>query len=128
MAAESDGVMSTARSALTALRGHADVRAAFLFGSHVEGVANADSDIDLAVSVTGAADWGLRERADLAVVVQREVGSEIELHVFSAGALESPDPASFAAYVQKHGVRVDQTAIGRVAEPEAEYKAREADD
>ena len=126
MAAESDDVMSQVRGALMALRRRVDVSAAFLFGSHAEGGADADSDIDLAVFVTGAENWGLRERADLAVLVQREVGNEVELHVFAASALEQPDPASFAAYVQKHGVRVSEAAADRVAEGEGEYSGRDA--
>jgi len=113
--------MGQARRALAAARRHADVSTAFLFGSHVAGHADADSDIDLAVFVKGAETWGLRERADLAVLVQREVGDDIELHIFPDAQLEHCEPASFAAYVQKHGVRVDEAAVGRIAEEGADY-------
>lgn len=125
MAIRANDVMGQARKALAALQQHADVTGAFLFGSHVAGRADADSDIDLAVFVKGAETWGLRERADLAVLVQRESGDDIELHIFSDAQLEHCEPASFAAYVQKHGVRVDVAAVDRVAEEESEYDGRE---
>lgn len=123
MAAQSDDVMSQAKRALVVVRRRVHVSAAFIFGSQAEGCADADSDIDLAVFVKGAENWGLRERADLAVLVQREVGNEVELHVFAASARGQHDPASFAAYVQKHGVRVTETAADRVAEQKGEYEA-----
>ena len=116
MAAQSDDVMLQVNRALAVLRQRVDVSAAFLFGSHAEGCADADSDIDLAVFFKGAEDWGLRKRAGLAVLVQREVGNEVELHVFGASTFDRPDPASLAAYVQKHGVRVSESAGDRVAE------------
>jgi len=127
MATKLDNVISHVRRALTALRRRVDVSAAFLFGSQAEGCANADSDIDIAVFVKGAEDWGLRERADLAVLVQREAGNEVELHVFPASVLEHCKPASFAAYVQKHGVRVSETAGDRVAEQDGKYETPDAD-
>ena len=41
------------------------------------------------------------------VEAQKEVGDDIELHFFAAELLEDPPKASFAAYVQTHGVPID---------------------
>jgi len=99
--------MSRAAEALGVLSRHASVAAAFLFGSQVDGNATADSDIDLAAFIEGAEEWGLRQRTRVIVLVQREAGHDIELHIFPASALEHCEPASFAAYVQKHGIKVN---------------------
>ena len=40
----------------------------------------------------------------MTALVQGEVGDDIELHYFPAQALESSDPASFAAYVLHYGL------------------------
>jgi len=101
-----EGVASTVSRALDVLKGHAGVVGAFVFGSHVEGQPDEYSDIDLAVFVEGAEEWDIWRRAETAVLVQREVGHHIELHFFPATALEHSEPASFATYVKKHGVRV----------------------
>lgn len=106
MAVGLDEVMADARDAVRVVSQRAPVRSAFLFGSYVQGRADGDSDVDLAVFVEGAEAWGLRERVDLACLVQREVGDHIELHVFPASALRRPEPASFAAYVQKNGLEL----------------------
>jgi len=87
------------------------VRAAFLFGSHVDGRPDVYSDIDLAVFAEDIEAWNIFERADMTALVQREVGDDIELHYFPVHALESCDPASFAAYVLRRGVQIDGTPL-----------------
>jgi len=110
MAAHLDEVMSDARRALQVLERHATVLAAFVFGSQVDGEAGPDSDTDLAVFVQGAEHWGIRERVRVACMVQREAGDHVEIHFFPAAELGGAEAASFAAYVQQHGVRVPSSA------------------
>ena len=106
MAVELGDVMAAAAEAAAAASRHVRVRAAYVFGSHVDGTAGEYSDIDLAVFIEGAEDWSLDQRVHLAVLVGREVGDDVEMHFFCAAAFENSEPASFATYVKKHGVRV----------------------
>jgi predicted nucleotidyltransferase len=92
--------------ALQALSRRARPVAAYLFGSRAEGRADQWSDYDLAVFVEGAEDWDMPSVARLCAAVQKEAGDDIELHVFPSGAFRSPDPASFAAYIMSHGIRL----------------------
>jgi predicted nucleotidyltransferase len=57
------------------------VRAGYVFGSHVDGTPDAYSDIDLAVFVEGLEAWDIFQRADMTALVQGEVGDNIELVV-----------------------------------------------
>ena len=106
MAIELDAVITKAARAVEVLGRRTTVSAAYLFGSQVDGRADADSDIDLAVFVDGADEWDIHRLVELDMLVQREVGNDIEMHFFSATAFENSEPASFATYVKKHGVRV----------------------
>lgn len=110
MAMGLDDVRADALKALRVLERHARVAAAYLFGSHVDGEADADSDIDLAAFIEGADAWDIRERARVVCLVQREAGDHVELHLFPATALTDAEPASFAAYVQRHGTRLTPQA------------------
>jgi len=104
MALSSPFIEQRAVQALRVLAQHMQVRAGPVFGSHVDGTPDAYSDIDLAVFVEGLEKWDIFQRADMTALVQGEVGDNIELHYFPAHALESSDPASFAAYVLHHGL------------------------
>ena len=95
--------------ATRALAHHAKVRAAYVFGSQVEGTSNAQSDIDLAVFVEGAEQWDIFRRAAITALVQGEVGDDVELHYFPAQALAQPAPASFVAHVLHYGVQISDT-------------------
>jgi predicted nucleotidyltransferase len=95
--------------ALRVLNRHMKVCAGYVFGSHVAGTPGAYSDIDLAVFVEDLEAWDIFQRADMTALVQGEVGDDIELHYFSAQALESPDPASLAACVLRHGLLIERT-------------------
>ena len=81
--------------------------AAYLFGSHAEGRSDEWSDYDLAVFIEGAESWDLPGLAQFCASIQKEAGDDIELHVFSSAAFRSPEPASFAAYIMAHGIRLD---------------------
>lgn len=64
------------------------------------------SDYDLAVFVEGTESWKMTDLARLCATIQQEAGDDIELHFFPADQAAVPDPASFAAYVIKHGIRL----------------------
>ena len=88
------------------LKRMAAVRAAFVFGSRVEGRAHRFSDIDLAVFVEGVESWDIHQRARIAAQVQKTAGDDVEIHFLPAKALQERDDASFAAWVLTHGVEV----------------------
>jgi predicted nucleotidyltransferase len=83
---------------------HGNVVAAYLFGPHAEGTADAWRDVDLAVFVERAESWGFEERARIAAEIQKQAGDDIEVHFFSAQQHESCHPATFAAHVIQHGI------------------------
>ena len=101
-----DRVNAAVQTALRVLALRVRVVGAFVFGSHVEGVPDEESDIDLAVFVEGAERWDFRRRVEMGVLVKREAGDNIDVHFFPATALEHSEPASFATYVKTHGVMV----------------------
>ena len=84
----------------------APVRAAYLFGSHVEGRHHRGSDIDVALFLEGIENWDIRRRARAMAQVQREAGLDIEAHLFSAKRLETLERGSFAEYIVKNGVSI----------------------
>jgi len=107
MAVIDDVILRRAQAAVEVISRQARVRAAFLFGSHVEGRADQFSDIDIAAFIDGAEQWDLQRRVRAAVEAQSQIGDDIELHFFAAELLDNPPKASFAAYVQSHGVPID---------------------
>lgn len=99
-------VEDRARAAVAILARLGVVRAAYLFGSHVEGTVDAWSDIDVAAFIEGLEQWDIRQRARAMALVMEEAGSDVEAHLFPASALDHPPPASFAEYVLRRGTRV----------------------
>jgi predicted nucleotidyltransferase len=95
-----------ALAAAEALARFAPLRAAYLFGSHVEGRADRWSDIDLAVFLDGVETWEPQRETRLIIRVQKEVGFDVEPHVFSAELLEHPEPGSLARDVVLRGLRI----------------------
>lgn len=92
--------------ALQAISRHTRPVAAYLFGSHIDGTADQWSDYDLAVFVEGTENWSMTSLARLCATIQKEAGDDIELHFFPADQAFAPEPASFAAFVIKHGIRL----------------------
>jgi len=82
------------------------VRAAYLFGSHVEGTPDSWSDIDVAVFMEGVERWDIHQRATAMALVMEEVGSDVEAHLFPVSALDNPPRGSFAEYILRHGIRI----------------------
>jgi predicted nucleotidyltransferase len=104
MVAVDDDVKRRAVSTAEAFGRAAPVRAAFLFGSHAEGRTHEWSDIDIAVFLEGLESWRLRDETRLVVEVQKEMGFDIEPHLFPASRLNDAPRGSFAQYVVNHGI------------------------
>jgi len=83
------------------------VRAAYLFGSQVQGTADQWSDIDIAAFVEGAEEWDFERLSRACGAAQRRAGLDIEMHIFPASSYENPLRASFAQYILQHGTRLD---------------------
>lgn len=82
------------------------VRAAYLFGSHVEGKPGPWSDIDIAIFADDVEQWDIERRADAMVFVQKSIGDDVEIHLFPALHAKNPPQGSFAQYVMKHGTPI----------------------
>jgi predicted nucleotidyltransferase len=82
------------------------VRAAYIFGSHVQGTADTWSDIDVAIFIEGLERWDIRRRATAMAIVMEEAGSDVEAHLFSASALDNPPVGSFVEYVLRQGAAI----------------------
>jgi len=99
-------VARRAVAAAKALGRQGVVRAAYVFGSHVDGRPNRWSDIDLAAFMDGLGSWDIWRRTRAIVKVQKEVGFDVEPHLFPASALHDAEAGSFAADVLRRGVRI----------------------
>ncbi len=104
MAAIDAVIEEKARAALRVLARRARIRAAYLFGSRVEGKADRWSDIDVAAFIEDGGQWNVQDRVSLCVEARQEVGDDVELHLFPAESHERPPRASFAQYVLRHGI------------------------
>jgi len=111
MVALDAGVRRRALEAAPVLARMTRVRAAYVFGSHVEGAVDEWSDIDVALFLDGVEDWDMRRRARAMFQVQKEVGLDVEAHLFSASAFEHPEEGSFSSYIMNNGVRLDVEGI-----------------
>jgi predicted nucleotidyltransferase len=82
------------------------VRAAYLFGSHVEGTPDEWSDIDVAVFMEGIEPWDIHQHVAAMALVMAKVGSDVEAHLFPAASLDHPPRGGFAQYILRHGLRI----------------------
>jgi len=106
MASLDDLTKSRIRRALKSLSLRSRPVAAYLFGSRAEGCADQWSDYDLAVFIEGVEKWDITQLARFCAEIQKEAGDDIELHIFPAPQASAPEPASFAAYITAHGIRL----------------------
>jgi len=100
-----------ARAAVRVLAQRAHVRAVYLFGSQVDGTADEWSDIDIAAFIDEADEWDFQQHVAACVETRRQVGDDVELHLFPADSLRNPPRASFAQYIVQHGTRLDIQGI-----------------
>ena len=108
MADLDDKIKRKALAAAHLLNQMASVQAAYIFGSQVEGQADSWSDIDVAAFMEQVETWDIQQRAQAMTRVQREVGYDLETHLFPARALEQAEAGSFAHYILTHGVCIYQ--------------------
>ena len=82
------------------------IAAAFLFGSYVDGRAHDGSDIDLAIFTPERSRLKIADRSRLQLHVQRRCAIDLELHFYSADALDTARPTNFYGYLLEHGKRL----------------------
>ena len=99
-------IENRALAAVNVLSGLSVVRAAYIFGSHVEGTPDQWSDVDVGVFMEGVKHWDIRQRAVAMALVMEQVGSDVEAHLFDASALDNPPRGGFAEYILHHGTRI----------------------
>jgi predicted nucleotidyltransferase len=97
-------IESRALAAVKVLSRLGAVRAAYVFGSHVEGTPDQWSDIDVAVFMEGVEHWDIHQRAKAMALVMEKVGNDVEAHLFPVSSLNNPPRASFAQYILRHGI------------------------
>lgn len=102
-AAEVDEI---SRKALEALEQELPITAAFLFGSYVEGSADTESDIDLAVFTPKQSCLKLNEKSRLQLHLQRKCAVDLELHLYPADALNRARRTNFYGYLLENGKRL----------------------
>jgi len=107
MAEISASVRDRSREAVRILSRLGRVRAAYLFGSQVEGNPGSWSDIDIAAFMEGVEQWDIRRRARAMALVQKVCGADVEMHLFPASASENPPAGSFTAYILRHGAPLE---------------------
>jgi predicted nucleotidyltransferase len=106
MVALAEGIKEKALLAIEILSRLGIVRAAYLFGSQMEGTANEWSDIDIAVFMDGVENWDLPRQVNAMTRVMEEAGDDVEVHLFPAYSLKNPGCGSFAEYILKHGASI----------------------
>lgn len=99
-------IESRALAAVEVLSDLGVVRAAYLFGSHVEGTPDQWSDIDVAVFMEGIEQWDIHQHVAAMAMVMKKVGSDVEAHLFPASDLANPPRGGFAEYILHHGIRI----------------------
>jgi predicted nucleotidyltransferase len=82
------------------------IAAAYLFGSYVEGIPHAGSDIDLAVFTPERSRLNIDEKSRLQLHLQRQCALDLELHLYSSDALDRARRTNFYGYVLEHGKRL----------------------
>jgi predicted nucleotidyltransferase len=106
MGAVDTAIEARALAAVEVLSRLGVVRAAYLFGSHVEGAPDQWSDIDVAVFMEGIEQWDIHQHVAAMALVMAKVGSDVEAHLFPASSLDNPPRGGFAQYILQHGIRI----------------------
>ena len=96
-------VEQIAKQAIALLRERIPVVQAYLFGSHLDGTARDDSDIDIAAFSPAVENMPLEARVDLMIKLERQLDAPVELHLFGAKSLSEARPTNFFGYLRAHG-------------------------
>ncbi len=95
-----------AQRTLSLVQARIPILQAYVFGSHVEGTAREDSDIDIAAFSLAVDVMTFAERASLSAQVERQIDAPVELHLFGAKDLAEARPSNFLGYLRTHGKRI----------------------
>ncbi len=106
MAVVTADIKQRARAAALSLTDFGKVRAVYVFGSQIQGRADAWSDVDLAVFMDGVRDWNYDRIVRAVMHVQDTAGYDVEVHLLPSDELSNPEPGGFAHYVLRHAVLV----------------------
>jgi uncharacterized protein len=96
-------IETVASRTLTLLKERIPVTQAYIFGSHVEGVPDENSDIDIAAFSPAADAMDAATRVALIVDVERQVGASVELHLYGASQYAEARPTNFFGYLLTNG-------------------------
>jgi len=83
-----------------------NIKAAYLFGSQLNGGRDEWSDTDIGLFISGYNDLEYENEFQLTHFIHRLLGFDIDLHFFDAEYLTNSTPTSFAGWVVRNGVRV----------------------
>ncbi|MCX6089828.1 MAG: nucleotidyltransferase domain-containing protein [Candidatus Atribacteria bacterium] len=106
MAPNHDLVHQLAQKAVDLLSSRLIIKAAYLYGSHITGSADKQSDIDIGIFIEGYNTFSLSQIVKLIILVQKEIDDTLDIHFFPAEALTHEEPGSFASFVIKHGLLI----------------------
>ena len=95
-----------ARRTTKLLSGYVRLKAGYLFGSYVFGKPHKYSDIDLAFFSPSVNRMGIEEKVSLISKVGQQVGSDVEIHLYSDRCLKDARPTNFYGYILKTGRKI----------------------
>jgi len=101
-------VINRVRAYSEIVRKHFPVKAVILFGSHAQGTARPESDIDVAVIVERIEQDFLESAAKLCYL-RNDLDENIEPHLFEAGH----DPSGFLAEILRTGEVIWEAGEGK---------------
>ncbi len=96
-------VETVASQTLSLLRERIPITQAYLFGSHVEGVPDDNSDIDIAAFSPAADAMDTAAKVALVIDVERQIDASVELHLYGASQYAEARPTNFFGYLLTHG-------------------------
>lgn len=105
MAGKSDELDQTINNVLDFINQRISISTAILFGSYASGTQSDYSDIDLAVFSEDVENWSISQKIDFSVDVRINY-PDVELHLFTASALEKARPSNFYGHILETGKRV----------------------
>lgn len=95
-----------AQRTLSLVESRIPILQAYVFGSQVEGLARADSDIDITAFSLAVDSMTFAEWANLSAQVERQIDAPVELHLFGSQNLAEARPSNFFGYLRAHGKRI----------------------
>jgi len=95
-----------ARRTTKLLGNYVSLKAGYLFGSYVNGKPHKYSDIDLAFFSPSVNRMGIEEKISLISKVGEQVGSDVEIHLYSDWCLKNARPTNFYGYILKTGRKI----------------------